>query len=238
MSLVLTARRADRLDAVAEPLRAAGADVTVLVGDVTDDGMSDRLLDAAPVIHAVFANAGYGATATVLDRSLDEDRRLFEVNYFAAVDLLQRAATRLRAAGRPGHLLMNSSCLAKFSLPRHGAYAASKAAQDSWCRAARLELEPDGIHVSSVHPITTRTEFFDVSAGEVGGSGTVGPPRHTPRAFVQTPEQVARAVVRCLRRPVPEVWTSPTTRTVAGLITMFPRLGDAILRRQAARDDA
>jgi hypothetical protein len=49
--------------------------------------------------------------------------------------------------------------------------------------------------------------------------------------FVQSPQRVARAVVKCLRKPVPEVWTSHIVRFAAALMTFSPRMTDFIMRR-------
>ncbi len=241
MRVVVNARRADRLDAVAEQVRAAGAEVETVVGDVAQTGTSTRLLDAAQErfggFDAVFANAGYGYAAPAHETADQRLRHIFEVNFFAAVDLLNAAVARLLEQKRGGHLIMCSSCLAKFTLPGHSAYSAAKAAQNHLCRAMNIELEPHGIRVSSVHPVTTATEFFQVSGRlsghEVAGDGL---PRHTPRLFVQSPRRVARAVVRCLRHPRPEVWTSFTTRAVAAAMTLSPRFGDMILRKAWKHD--
>ena len=241
MKVVANARRADRLDAVAEQVRAAGGEIETVVGDVAQAGMSARLLDAAQHrfggFYAVFANAGYGFDAPVHETADERLRHIFEVNFFAASDLLNAAVARLLEQKRGGHLIMCSSCLAKFTLPGHGAYSAAKAAQNHLCRAMNIELEPQGIRVSSVHPITTTTEFFQVSGTlsgrEVAGDGV---PSHTPRFFVQPPERVARAVVRCLRHPRPEVWTSVATRVAAAAMTLFPGFMDVVMRRAGQAD--
>ena len=64
MNVVLNARRADKLDAVADLARQAGAEAVTVVGDVTEPGISGRMLEAAydrfDRFDAVFANAGYG----------------------------------------------------------------------------------------------------------------------------------------------------------------------------------
>ena len=52
----------------------------------------------------------------------------------------------------------------------------------------------------------------------------------TPGWLVQPPEKVAAAILRCLHRPRPEVWTSFTTRFLAGLMTIFPRFMDLVGR--------
>jgi short-subunit dehydrogenase len=151
--------------------------------------------------------------------------------------LLRAAAKRLIERDRPGHLLMCSSCLSKFALPRHSTYAATKAAQNMLCSAMRHELRHRHIYVSSVHPITTTTEFFEASARISGRPrDKVKMPDHTPKFMIQRPEQVARAVVRCLRRPRPEVWTSLLVRTVAGFMTLSPRFYDWAMRFETAAE--
>ncbi|MBL9148384.1 MAG: SDR family NAD(P)-dependent oxidoreductase [Phycisphaerae bacterium] len=237
MHVVLTARREDRLRDVAKAIEALGRKALCVAGDAADAGFSARLLDETERtfgrFDVVFSNAGYGLERRAVEIGNDEMRRLFEVNYFASVDLVRLAAERLVARKQRGHLLMCSSCVARFSLPGYGVYAASKAAQALYCQGLRHELRPFGIDVSSVHPVTTATEFFDVAS--TVGKAAPGEPTgkvadHAPKMFVQPPERVARAVIRCLRRPCPEVWTSFSARFAAGLFTVFPRVGDLFLR--------
>jgi short-subunit dehydrogenase len=241
MNVVLNARRAERLQEIAAEVRRCGAQAELVVGDVTEEGISGRTLDQAEErfghFDAVFANAGYGLNRQAIEVTDDEMRRIFEVNFFASLDLVNEAARRLVGARRGGHLLMCSSCLAKFTLPHYSAYSATKAAQWHLCRAMRTELAPRGIEVSSVHPITTATEFFQtaqrLSSGRIAGDQVAA---HAPRGFVQSPQRVAKAIVRCLRRPRPEVWTSHTVRGVAAFATMFPSFLDLIMRFAAKRD--
>ena len=238
MDVLLTARRAERLEAIAEQITQLGRRAHCIVGDITDPGLSQRLLDETDThlggFHAVLANAGHAMTRKIIDHRDEEVRQMFEVNFFAALELLQLAAKRLLAAGRPGHLLMTSSCLSKFSLPKHGIYAATKAAQDAVCASMRHELHGTSIAVSSVHPITTTTEFFQVAATLSDRDPTRATlPDHSPGLFIQPPERVAKAIVKCLRRPRPEVWTSHIVRTVAGVATIFPRFGDYVIRKRS-----
>lgn len=223
---------------VAEAVRAAGRHAEIVEGDVTHEPVNQALLDAARSrfggFYAVFANAGYGAYSAMHEMPEDELRRMFDVNFFAGVLLLRMAAQELLRAGSPGHLLMCSSALAKFSLPRFSAYSATKAAQNHVCRAMAWELARHRIHVSSVHPVTTRTDFFDTAAMLSAGRREFDP----PASMIQRPEVVARAVVRCLLRPRAEVWTSFGARMFAGLGTMFPGLFDVFARLASKRKES
>jgi short-subunit dehydrogenase len=221
----------------------AGRRVETVEIDVAAPNASNALLDAAERafgrFDVVFANAGYGMERAHHDTPEADLRHMFEVNFFASTDLITQAARRLIAADRKGHLLMCSSCLAKFTLPYYGAYAATTAAPGMMCRAMRFELEPHGIEVSSVHPVTTVTEFFEQSAVRSGLQSTGSKvPDHAPKFFVQPPERVAKAIVRCLKRPRSEVWTSLAVRLAAGFITAFPGMFDGACRREAARSRA
>ncbi len=240
MDIALVARRADRLERMAAQVRAIGRRATAIVADVAEPGHERELLDAAQrdlgSVDVVFANAGYGQDRAVLEMDEAELRAMFETNFFSSVSLLREAARRMIDRRQAGHLLMCSSVVAKFAMPRMGAYSASKAAQAMVCRAMRTELEPHGIAVSSVHPVTTRTEFFQESARRSGREAAEQVPAHAPKLFVQPPERVARAVVACLRRPCPEVWTSHLVRLSAALFTAFPGLLDPVLRRTHAAD--
>jgi short-subunit dehydrogenase len=130
-------------------------------------------------------------------------------------------------SAKQGHILICSSCLAKFSIPYFGVYSATKAAQNHISRAMKMELEPRGIHVSSVHPVGTKTEFFE-TAQHLSGDQTILD--HTSPMFMQSAETVARAVVRCLRKPKAEVWTSQLIRIGMAVSMLTPRFADMGVR--------
>jgi len=236
MHVVLNARREEKLRQVAEQVERHGVNTAIVVGDVTDEGISERMLDAAEHelggLYAVFSNAGYGSELPVLKTELDQVRAMFEVNFFASLELVHQAARRLVEHSKPGHLMMCSSCLAKFTMPWHGVYSATKAAQNHLCLSMRAELAAHQIEVSSVHPVTTATEFFEQSARRSGKGNHSDVLDHVPKFLIQKPERVARAVVKCLRRPKPEVWTSALTHTFAAMATFSPRLLDFVMRQQ------
>jgi len=243
MDVVLNARRAERLDDIAREIRALGRGAEVVAGDVTDAGLENRLLDAATQrfggFYAVLANAGYGIYRQVHEMPEAELRQIFEVNFFAATRLVCEAARRLIAAGRAGHLLMTSSAAAKFTFPDSGGYSATKAAQNHICREMRLELRPHRIEVSSIHPIMTRTEFFDVAIEKSGPEAHAeNHLERSPSFLIQTPEVVARAVVHCLKYPVPEVWTSRAVEGLAGVLTAFPGMADRLATLRSKKQGA
>lgn len=238
MRVMVTGRRAEPLARVVKMIRDQGGDAVEYVGDVAAEGASRNMLDAMKDAFggtdAIFANAGYGIEKPVLETDDVDVRRIFEVNLISAVDLLRIGGLEMQAAGRPGHLIGCSSILGKFTLPGYGLYSATKAALTHVCRAMRAELSGTGISVSSVHPVTTKTEFFDVALLSSGaGHGPAlradGTPKHAPRMFVQPPERVATAVIRGLRRPRAEIWTSFAGRVANGVFELVPPIYDLVL---------
>ncbi len=237
MRVVIAARRADRLAQVAQKI---GPDrVQSVVCDVRRDEDVARLFDEAAArfgtIHAVFANAGYAFFASVVETSDEQMRDIFETNFFGTVRCIRHAVRYMRehppAGG--GHILICASAMSEIPMPMFGFYGATKAAQDQIAGALRAEVHRDNIHVTSVHPIGTRTELFDVvaelSPRRRDGEGDAS--LNTPDLFIQTPQHVARCIVRCLRRPRPEVWPSNATRFGVALTTAFPRFSAWVQQR-------
>lgn len=230
MPVVVNARRADRLDELVEQITALGGRAASVAGDVADPEVGHRVVEksfeAFGGIYAVFANAGYGIESAIHEMTDEQLRDIFETNFFGTMNTIRPAIPHLQEQGA-GHLVICSSCVSKFALPYYGAYSATKAAQNHIGRAMRLELEPQGVHVSTVHPVGTKTEFFDQTKQRSRRSALV---EHSPDIFMQSPERVARAVIRCLRKPRPEVWTSQLVRFGMAFSMAIPRLSDSFIR--------
>lgn len=235
MPVLAMGRRIEPLRALSdEAAQASGAPagrVVPFAGDVTSEHACADAVEACRKefggLYSAFANAGYGVEQAVHEMSDREMRDIFECNFFGTMHTLRPAIPLMKSTGR-GHLLICSSCVSKFTLPYYGAYAATKAAQNHIARAMRLELAPLGIHVSSVHPVGTRTEFFDVVQRRSDAPKLVS---HGPDWVMQRPERVASAILRCLRRPRGEVWTSWPVRLGMAMAMPFPGVSDLFIRR-------
>lgn len=235
MPVALAGRREEPLRETARAVEAAGGRALVVPTDVADADACRRLVEATVeafgTVYAAFANAGYGLRGPVHELDDRAIREIFETNFWGSLFLLRPALAHMLAnrkdEARVGHLLMCSSCLSKIGSPFTAPYSASKAMQDHFGRAMRHELAGARVHVSTVHPIGTRTEFFDAAARREDSIGRGIPP---PQAFTQPPERVARAVVRCLQRPRGEVWTSTTVRLAFAAATAFPGIADRAIR--------
>ena len=178
-SFTLAARRLDRLEALNVEL---GGQHQVLQADVSNQDDCRNVVNAAVSrygrIDTLVCNAGYGLAKSMADTTSIDLRRIFETNLFGTTDTIRSAIPiMLRQTERDGYrgqIMIVSSAVARRGLPFFGAYSATKAAQLSISEALRVELKPAGIAVTSVHPVGTETEFFDL-AGKHGNS-TVPPP--------------------------------------------------------------
>jgi len=241
MNVALMARREHRLRALAGELPQART--LVHPGSVDDPDACNAFIERTEAeigpVYAVFANAGYGVETDTAAMPTAELRRMFEVNFFGSLAVVNAALPGMLDR-REGHAVMCSSCLSKIALPRYAAYCATKAAQDHFGRAMRAELAPRGVAVSTVHPIGTRTEFFDTAADLSGGEP--GPMGRARSAALQPPERVAKAIAGRLRTGRGgEVWTAPFTRALLGASVALPGVTDRALswlhrRRGRAHD--
>ena len=233
MPVVLAARRVEKLEAAAAEIRSEGGKAIAVQCDVSRkedcEALVDRCVKEYGSIYAAFANAGYGLERGILELTDQEIDDMIRTNFWGSLWFVRQAVGTM---GSDGHVLMCSSCLSKIGMPLHAAYSATKAMQDHFCRGLRHELAARGgtarIHVSSVHPIGTSTEFFEQAARRSGGARLMST---TPDIFTQSPDVVAKAVVRGLYSPRGEIWTSFPTRIGLALATAFPGAADALIGR-------
>ncbi len=231
--LALAARRADRLDALNAEL---GGGHLVVPTDVSNPDDCGKLIAAAAErfgrIDTLICNAGYGLAKAIGDTDGGAMRAIFATNVFGTTDCIHAALpVMLRQAPRDGwrgQVVIVSSAAARRGLPHFGAYSATKAAQLSIAEAMRVELKSERIAVTSVHPIGTDSDFFR-SAETVSGRKI---PDQSAIEVHQSPDTVAKAIVRGIRRPRPEVWPFPLTRYALGFAVIAPRLVDWVLGRR------
>ena len=159
--LSLVARNARKLAA------AAGPDDLVVPGDLTESTVRHELiaktLERHGGIDVLINNAGRGSYYTACTTPMEEARGVFELNFFAPLELAQLAAAHLRETR--GSLVNVSSIAGQISLPWLPVYSASKFALAAITSAQRTELRRSGVHVMGVFPGYVDTDFQLNAAG-------------------------------------------------------------------------
>jgi uncharacterized protein len=166
-NLILVARRADRLQALASELSAKhGITAIPLSTDLTEAGAIARLQleieDTGLTVTRLINNAGYGLRGAFADMDGPSQARMVDLNCRAVVEMCHAVLPQMQQAGEGG--ILNIASTAAFQPgPWMAVYYASKAFVLSFSEALHHELRDQNIHVSALCPGPTRTEFFDLA---------------------------------------------------------------------------
>jgi len=179
VATVIVARRADRLEALAEELSAAPGPVDVLTADLAGDEGVDTVAgwldDADWPVDLLVNNAGFGTSGRVAEIEADRMRDELAVNV-VALTRLTRAALPAMLERRRGWILNVSSVASFQPAPRLAVYGASKAYVTSFTEALHEELRGTGVRATALCPGLTRTEFMEVSRGAEAAESDGGYP--------------------------------------------------------------
>jgi NAD(P)-dependent dehydrogenase (short-subunit alcohol dehydrogenase family) len=165
-TLVVAARRRDRLDALKREIEANGARVLAVTTDVTSAADRERLvretMNAFGRIDALVNNAGYGQRGPIEIVPVEAIRRNFETNLFSLVALTQLVIPIMRGQ-RSGRIVNVSSVAGRIARPLSSIYDATKHALEAISDGLRGELAPFGIKVIVIEPGFILTEFIQVA---------------------------------------------------------------------------
>jgi short-subunit dehydrogenase len=231
--LVLFARRADRLERLAAELSATVGTVEYFSGDVTKADDRARALEVCRTrlggLDLLVNNAGVGALGRFDEAAPDRLRTVFEVNFFAAVELTQVALPLLKAGRQP--LVVNiGSILGWQGIPNYTEYCASKFALRGFSEALRGELARDGVGVLHVAPGRTQTEFFENVVER-------NAPLPLAKSRGMRADAVARLIVQAMERGQPELITGPGGRWLVRAGRWFPRITNWFVARLAGGEE-
>ncbi|MHB8459167.1 MAG: SDR family NAD(P)-dependent oxidoreductase [Candidatus Limnocylindrales bacterium] len=148
-------RRSRTAEAVVETIRAAGGEATAIELDLTDrtsiDAAVGQVVATFGRLDILVNNAGLGTNHDAIDASEAEWDELFAVNVRGLFFACQSAARQMLALGS-GRIINMASQAGLVGIPRHAAYAASKAAVIGLTRVLALEWSPRGVTVNAVAP--------------------------------------------------------------------------------------
>ncbi len=211
--LVLTARRADRLAAVAERVRGTyRSAVEIIVADLAESDARARLCEGVArrglTIDALVNNAGYGVPGGYLASPWDRHDAMLQVMVVAVAELTHRLLPGMIERGY-GRIINVASLAALVPAPAgHTLYAASKALVVKFSESLAGEVLRHGVHVTALCPGFTYSEFHDVT-------GTRATVSRLPSWLWMQSAQVAREGFDAVMAGTPVHVTGRVNRTIA-----------------------
>ncbi|MFX4295298.1 SDR family oxidoreductase [Streptomyces bohaiensis] len=197
--VVLTARRTERITALAEELTAAGHEATAQVLDVTDRDAVRAFATDLGVCHVLVNNAGGALGADPVAEGDPEDwRRMYEVNVIGVLHMTQALLPALRASG-DGTVVVVSSTAGQAVYEGGGGYVAAKHGAHVLAETLRLELCGDPVRVIEIAPGMVRTDEFALN--RFGGDRARAADVYRGVAEPLTAEDVADTVGWAVTRP-------------------------------------
>lgn len=165
-NLILTARRKNRLEALAAELTARGAEVRVVVADLTQPEAPRAIFDATEgsglAVEILINNAGLGQYGDFTRTDADQELAQIRVNCEAMVHLARLFVPRM-VERRRGWVMVLASTASFQPVPFLSTYAATKAFDRFFALGLAEEVAPHGVKVTALCPGPTESEFFEVA---------------------------------------------------------------------------
>ncbi len=221
-TLILVARRMDRLEEVRQELARPGLEVHCHSVDVADAAQIETLLElvagSGMSVDFLINNAGVGDHGLFEESDWERVKAMLDVNIQALTRLTHAFLPQLVRSGH-GAILNVSSIASYLPLPKMAVYAATKAYVTSFSEAIRGELRGTGVSVTALCPGPVETEFFILA--ERPEAKEQGP---APEIFKVPVEQVAREGLEAVLRDRPRVipgWLVWAVMTFTSLLPFF-----------------
>lgn len=164
--LILTARRRERLDALAAELTAEGAETRIVVADLNDPAAPQRIHDstegAGLAVEILINNAGLGQYGAFHASPIEQELSQVRVNCEAVVRLTRLFVPRM-VERRRGWILVVASTASFQPVPYITTYSATKVFDRFFAEGLAAEVAGFGIKVTALCPGPTESEFFDVA---------------------------------------------------------------------------
>lgn len=226
--LSIAARNEQALQELTRELSDRGCDLIYTVVDVAREEdlrtLAERTLSHFGGFDTWINNAAVSIYGKVEEVPLEDQRRLFDTNYWGMVQGSRIACEHLRQNG--GKLINVGSALSERSIPVQGTYSASKAAVKGFTDALRMELNTDRapVSVTLIKPGSIDSPYRQHAANYTGKETRNPPP-------VYAPETVANAILHAAEHNVRESVVGAGGKGITLLGNLAPRLSDKVMSR-------
>ena len=225
--VLLVARNEAALQRIVQELRGRGGRADYAVADVADQAALEAAAAKAREVFGGFDSwvndAGTSIYGEIEKTPVEDQRRLFETNYWGVVHGSLIAARALR--GRGGALINLGSVLSDRAILLQGTYSATKHAVKAFTDALRMELERDGapISVTLIKPSAIETPFQEHARNLLDAPGIrVPPPAYDPRL-------VARAILHACAHRKRDIVVGFGGHAISLMGALFPRATDLVM---------
>jgi hypothetical protein len=212
--LILTARRLDRLQALAAELAARGTEVRVIPADLNDPAAPQQIFDVTEAaglpVDILVNNAGLGQYGAFHQSHVEQELSQVRVNCEAVVRLSRLFVPRM-VERRRGWVLILASTASFQPVPYITTYAATKVFDRFFALGLAAEVARFDVKVTALCPGSTESEFFDVAHAEIFKAGGMQP----------APD-VARLAVAALARGQRTILPSLSGRITAFMVRFLP----------------
>jgi 3-oxoacyl-[acyl-carrier protein] reductase len=217
--LGLVARSEDELRSLVDEL--PGAEHKILIADVSDRAQMASAIEAFGDIDVLVANAGVARYLKFPELPLDEAERMTSVNWLGTLYTVKPALGRMVERGS-GNVVIVSSGAGLRAFPQASIYGATKAAQLTFARALRHELDGTGVEVTLVMPGELETHLHDHQRDQL--------PDWRQDKYALPPRPLAEKIVKAVERGEPEVYYPGSIKALRIFQGLSPKLADRILR--------
>lgn len=226
--LMLAARNEDALKHITNELTRQGTDVAYVVADVGVEAEVRKVAEAAIERFGGFDtwvnNAGISIFGRTEDVSLEDQRRLFQTNFWGVVHGSLVAVEHLKQRG--GALINLGSEVSDCALPLQGIYAASKHAVKGFTDSLRLELEAEEapVSVTLIKPAAMDTMFVQHAKNYLKVEPKLPPP-------VYAPEIAADAILHAAENATRDIFAGGAAKLTSSSAHHMPRVVDSFMKR-------
>lgn len=195
--VVVAGRREQLGNAVVDRIKSAGGEAIFVKTDVTSEeevkNLVEKTVQQYGRIDIAFNNAGVEATGMVTDFTIDDYRKVFDINVLGVFLSMKYEIEQLLKQGG-GVIINTSSIVGHVAMPGASIYIASKHAVEGATKTAALEYAQQGIRINAVAPGATATDMIDRFAGKEGAENREALAAQHPMNRLATSEEIAAAV--------------------------------------------
>lgn len=223
--VIITARRAERLDELTARLAVYPGKRLAIAGDIGDEPFAQQLVNQTIAefgrVDVLVNNAGLGHKSPLADMATSEIHTIWNTNVMGLLYATRAVIPHMKQQ-KQGQIVNVSSIVGQRPLPLNAVYCASKTAVNFLSRTLRMELRPYGLTVTLVYPGLTVTEFAQARFGAKGANPYL---RGVPAG------RVGQAIVKGIQNGRSEVYITLTDWLFCHFNRLFPNTIDWAIGR-------